>query len=575
MPHQLDFITHDHLLKAIQYIDQHGVPKNNEWNEYWINYRSKLYPFKYTVKVASEYTNTPLEKTTDFTSSESSRNTIASLGFHILFRTPSGKTSDIRYWVGASYYGHPGNQIDMFKDFLQDNYWRTDHDLDQNEGFKIYNLLQDVQVNDRICIRYFDKKGGNIHIAAMGTVANVSEINNGRLRVNWDYNPPEFKGTKPSGAGSGNWWKTLFELKQPVDIQRIFSETFIEQRAARLTWNFHGWVMPSGSFGKSEDRKSHEARYGYGHEEWLFDTGKLIDGYHYGFLEPIRKAQQAFEHQTYDVWLYSINGNTKKRHWIGWIRNLIVIDSQEANRVRELYHAHGWLTEMKEQIIACEANPKGFSNWKGIDLFNVKFKPTDLQENDHYTELPNDHPINGLSRYNFAHFKKEFEAGTVEHEDTFAYIPGKESEGDDEQPRRKKHIRQPMAVEIVYLHKAISHALTKTLQAQYKTENVTQEHPAGYGANKIDIVVNDENKLIFYEIKTYNAIRTSIREALGQLLEYCYYPDKRKAVELIIVSHVPADQNTKAYFEHLRTMLSLNIWYQSYDLKSKTLSKKN
>jgi len=191
----------------------------------------------------------------------------------------------------------------MFADFHKSKYWRTDHDLDSEEGLKIYNLLQKVQVNDRLCICYFDKKGGKIHIALIGTISDISKIDDGRLGVNWDYNPPEFKGAKPSGAGSGNWWKTLFQLKKHSDIALIFGETLIEKRVARLAWNDFGWVMPSGPFGKSEHKDSHEAKHGYGHEEWLFDTSKLIKGFHYGFLEPIRKEQDAYADKIYDVWL--------------------------------------------------------------------------------------------------------------------------------------------------------------------------------------------------------------------------------------------------------------------------------
>ena len=60
-----------------------------------------------------------------------------------------------------------------------------------------------------------------------------------------------------------------------------------ERRMARICWNDNGWVFPSGRLGKSKDKKSHEGKYGYGHEEWLMDTSKLINGYNYGFLEPI------------------------------------------------------------------------------------------------------------------------------------------------------------------------------------------------------------------------------------------------------------------------------------------------
>jgi len=573
MAHQLDFIKRKEILRAIKEINNGAIPKDHEWSEYWLKFENKLYQFKYLVEVASTYTSTPIT-TIDFTSNDSSRNFIASLGFQILFKSKKEVNSQVNYWVGASYYGLPTSQVDMFKDFIKHKYWRTDHDLKKEEGLKIYNDLKRVKINDRVCIRYFDKKGGKVHIAAIGTVNDISTINDGRLGIVWDYNPPEYKGVKPSGAGSGNWWKTLFQLTRHEDIEKIFSERLIENRVARITWNDFGWVMPSGSFGKSNDKESHEARYGYGHEEWLFDMSKLIDGYHYGFLEPIRKQQDAYSGKTYNVWLYSINGETKKRFWIGDINNLIVIDKDEAERIKQIYLNKGWFEEMKEQIKASGANGEGFSNWKGVDLFNVKFDVNSISVNDPYYEIPENHAINEQSRYSFAHFK-EIYALPVETGEEFGFTSSdNDVNDDDKQPKSKTYTREPKAIEILYLHRAISNSLTKYLKLQYGKDNVTREHSAGYGANKIDIVAKDGDRLTFYEIKTYNSLKTSIREAFGQLMEYCCFPNKKKAHELIIVTHIPSNKETEMYIQHIRDTFNIPLYYQSYNLENKVLSKK-
>lgn len=573
MAHILDFITRKDILKAISQIDNGSVPKTNEWSEYWINYKQQLYQFKYVVEVASSFTKNPI-KTTDFKSNDSSRNYISKLGFHIFFKTPTVKIAHTNYWVGASYYGLPGNQTDMLDDFRKKNYWRTDHDLDHGEGLRIYDLLLKAQVNDRICIRYLDKKGGTVHITLLGTISDTSKIQEGRLGVNWDYGAPRYIGAKPSGLGSGNWWKTLFQLNRYSDIKQIFAENPTEKRLARLAWNEYGWVMPSGRYGKSDHPDTHEAKFGYGHEEWLFDTSKIVNGFHYGFLEPVRKEQDAYTHRTFDVWLYSINGKSKKRFWIGEITNLIVIDKVEANKIKQTYIDYGWLDEMEDQIKVYRANEKGFSNWEGVDLFNIKFKPKDLTVNDPYVELPNEHPIYGQSRYAFVNFKNEYGLDNV-LEDTFDFdtsIVDKDEE--DEDPQRQSYHREPKSIEILYLHKAISQSLTKVLRKTYGVKNVKREQNAGYGSNKIDIIVKTKKQYIFYEIKTYNTLKTSVREAFGQLMEYSYYPNKQKAKELVIVSQIPADNQTKIYFKHLRDTFNLPIYYQSYNLEAKALSER-
>jgi len=360
----------------------------------------------------------------------------------------------------------------------------------------------------------------------------------------------------------------LYELVQ-------FGENIADKRIARLCWNDNGWIMPSGRYGKSINKNTHEAKFGYGHEEWLFDVSKLIDGYHYGFLEPIRKQQDAYENKVFDTWLYSIDGVTKKRYWIGEINNLEVLNKENAEKVKEVYINRGWFKEMGEQIIASGANTEGFSDWKGVDLFNIKFLPSNIMLNDPYFEISANHEINEQSRYSFAHFKEAFKVEVKDERDSFSFtlLNNSDEDENDDSPKRKTHVREPKSVEIIYLHKAISKALKKQLKGIYGNENVQDEHPAGYGANKIDIVVQDDDKLIFYEIKSYTSLRTSIREAIGQLLEYSLWTNHNKAEKLILITQPLEDfDNAKIYFKHLRQTYNLPLYYQSYDFENNILS---
>jgi hypothetical protein len=346
----------------------------------------------------------------------------------------------------------------------------------------------------------------------------------------------------------------------------------MEKRIARLTWNDLGWVQPSGRYGKSKNVESHEGKYGYGHEEWLFDTSKLVNGFHYGFLEPIRKQQQAYSNNTYDVWLYSIHGESKERFWIGEIKNVIVLDDAEAEQIFSYYVQKGWHKEMEDQIKLTDAVSKGFSNWKGVNLFNIKFKPSDILIQEQYYLLPKEHIVYTQSRYSFAHFTNEY----LVNEDipfNFEFIPSEDSENSTSVDG-KFVLRIPKEIEIPFLHRKISNALTKLLRQKYGKQNVTKEHSAGYGNNRIDIVSKSAQGLIFYEIKTYNSIRTCIRVALGQILEYSYFPKRQNAIELIIVTQHEIDEKSKHYFKNLRKLFSLPIYYQSYDSDSNTLSEK-
>ena len=345
-----------------------------------------------------------------------------------------------------------------------------------------------------------------------------------------------------------------------------------EKRIARLTWNKNGWVKPSGPEGKSKIKETHEGKFGYGHEEWLFDTSKLIEGYHYGFLEPIRKQQQAYVNNSYNVWLYTIDNISKKRYWIGEINNLEVIDNDKAEKVKNIYIKNNWHNEMESQIRDCGANAKGFSDWNGVDLFNVRFLPSDINLNSDYFELPKTHEIYNQSRYSFAHYKNEFTPSKITKDFVF------NADTDDKQDKEDINIsgltydREPKSIEVKFVHKAICDGLKVELKKQYNL-NVGTENNAGYGNNKIDLVVRDGNEYIFYEIKAYNSSRSSIREAIGQLLEYSFWTNKNNAYKLIIVSQKLGDiDDAKIYIKHLRNKFNLPIYFQTFDLTTKELS---
>lgn len=345
-----------------------------------------------------------------------------------------------------------------------------------------------------------------------------------------------------------------------------------QTRIARLCWNLNGWVMPSGAEGKSKDRNSHECQYGFGHEEWLLDVGKLIDGYHYAFLEPIRKAQNAFERKRYDVRLYSIDGVTRKRYMIGTIKNVEVIDSSTAVKIKQKYIALGWLDEMKQQLKTVGAKPGNLETGGGIDIFNVRFRPIEMHIKNAYQELGSENPLRGISRYVFARDRVGFSNNQIEED--FQFQP-RSSLKDTAKVilKMQKRLREPVEIEISNLHAAISDALTKHFDRLKGWKNVTPEHRVNQGASRIDIVVKHGNDLIFYEIKTYNSLRTSIREAIGQLLEYSHWTSHNRANRMIVVTQQHSDiSDAKKYFKHLREKYGLPIYFQTYEIQQDILS---
>lgn len=348
-----------------------------------------------------------------------------------------------------------------------------------------------------------------------------------------------------------------------------------QKRIARIAYNTDGWVKPSGEYGKSEAENSFESANGYGHEEWLFDLDKIYNGYHYAFLEPVRKEHQAYvKANPYDVVLFTINSETKQRYYIGEIFNVEVISEEEAKEVCQYYKELGWLQEMEQQVREV-SNYKAFHRWKGLEVFNIRFKVSDVKLAESIdVAIPPDNPINNLKRYSFAHYKEEFALTEDTKADTYNFDTAKDNELPiNGEVKKRKYKRQPKTVEIEDLHQAISDKLLAKLKNEGRI--VKREVGAGYGNNRIDLVEQVSDGDIFYEIKTYPSLKTSIRVAIGQLLEYSMWTKQNKAKELIVITQPTPDfAKVKEYFAHIRQTYNIALYYQSFDIETNELSEK-
>lgn len=176
-----------------------------------------------------------------------------------------------------------------------------------------------------------------------------------------------------------------------------------EKRISRIAFNTNWWIKPSGPIGKSISLESYEQQLGFAHEEWLFDLTKLVEGYHYGFLESIRKFHQTYVGSVFDVWLFTIDNRDKRRYWVGEIKNLEVISTYARDQIFEEYERRGWYDEIQSQIKAVGAGiPKRDTMQE--ELFNIRFKPEDVTFNNLALVLSPDHRVYKLARYMLYHF---------------------------------------------------------------------------------------------------------------------------------------------------------------------------
>ena len=348
----------------------------------------------------------------------------------------------------------------------------------------------------------------------------------------------------------------------------IESDKVVENKIARLCWNTNEWIKPSGIDGKTIS-KSHEREHGYGHEEWLFDFDKVIDGYHYGFIEPINKFVKKYVGNKFNLLLYSINSSDRNKYWIGQLNNVEVIDTQTSLKIIDIYRTNGWINEMKNQLEKLKLNSGSLDKWiKDGKLFNIRFKPNDLEK---YFASPRlvdslDSRITS-TRYNLLDVE-QFNISEEESSEEFDINTG----NDGDKPYNRKITKRVFhrEIELVQKHNEMSYTFLKFLKQQYPNEIVKRECKA-YESKRIDIVRETNQGNIFYEIKTYNDPVTSIRNALGQIFEYAFYPNKRKAIKLIIVSHRPASITLKKYIQHLNEIIDTPLSYIHFDPDKKLI----
>ena len=110
-------------------------------------------------------------------------------------------------------------------------------------------------------------------------------------------------------------------------------------------------------------------------------------------------------------------------------------------------------------------------------------------------------------------------------------------------------------------HNKLQLALCRRLESRYGDKNVGDEQQSGVGA-KVDVVVRRRKAYWFYEIKTADSPRACLREAIGQLLEYAFWPPPKEVTRLIVVGKSAIDKVGQVYLRRLNERFSLPIEYE-------------
>lgn len=129
----------------------------------------------------------------------------------------------------------------------------------------------------------------------------------------------------------------------------------------------------------------------------------------------------------------------------------------------------------------------------------------------------------------------------------------------------RKYLSKEKEINITVRHSCLQIACYRQLSEKFGKNNVSIENP--WNGNRIDIVVKTDNGFRFYEVKVASSAKACIREALGQLLEYAFWPGKRRADKIVIVGEHPIDEEGRHYIEFLRSEFKLPLEYEQIKLQ--------
>nr|WP_311176548.1 hypothetical protein [uncultured Porphyromonas sp.] len=328
------------------------------------------------------------------------------------------------------------------------------------------------------------------------------------------------------------------------------------EKITRICWNTENWERPSGLTGKSKDKDSYEQTYHFGHEEWLFDRRMILsDGYLYGYLQALLRPD-CHKGKTYDIHLFSINSDTQDRLYVGCLRNAEVLTDEEREWATKECKKLGLVQEMDQDLKRI-----GVKKWHKSAHPNVRFKLDQVElEYPKYQLIDPDSLIG--HRYQLM--------DDVSERLKFLDDPREEIKPTQSTEDIICSVSTPTYVK-KQKHKEIQLALKKYLSHKGYPD-VELEADAGI-RRQIDLKAYHEasQSWHYFEIKVYNA-RMSIREALGQILEYAHYLSAQcEASKLFIVGPESPTRQDLVYLNRLRKEYNLPIEFVHCSIKDERL----
>ncbi len=323
------------------------------------------------------------------------------------------------------------------------------------------------------------------------------------------------------------------------------------RKLARIAYNKAEWHHPTGSAGEQEADGTYNAQNRFGHEEWLFRREWEIGGWRYGFIQGLNNSRKKYLGQPLDITLYTIQPDGRRR-LVATIYGLESLSDEQAADALAVFKREGWLKVMQDEVRAIGGNAEALGDPKWAEhVLNVRFRMKNVEFFPPASYLPEDDWIKNRHRYMLYDFERS------EQERVEKSFHGRQG-STDAPVQRRMFRRGTKPLECSPEHDKMQAKLMAELQKEYGPEHVVREQ------DFVDVRVETEKELLFFEIKTDLDPRAVIRQALGQILEYAFHPARtgRRPDSLVIVGRSPLTEDDETYLQRLRDEFKLPLSYR-------------
>jgi len=208
---------------------------------------------------------------------------------------------------------------------------------------------------------------------------------------------------------------------------------------------------------------------------------------------------------------------------------------------------------MSEQVELVGGDAARIADAESEELFDLRFRPENLELLSPPKRIDNPEFNRKYLKASQIYFAPDVMISALRR-DTVVVTPP---------PRRL--VRAETAVKsgwedgaVELLHNQLQAELYDLLVAKYGEDAVRAEH------ERVDLSVTLPNRHVLIELKTYPEARYSIREALGQLMEYGYLKEPKVPLELVIASPAPLTPEWADYLARLRQRFSIPVTYRRF-----------